>query len=177
MSTSPPGFLARLALAWRVLIDAAFAARIVDQQTAPAREPPAPPPPPPPLQSAAPDAALQLLGLLQQEGRLIDFLEEDISSYGDADIGAAVRVVHTGCRKVLHQYFTVEPVSDRDEGTRITLEPGFDASAWRLTGNVVGEPPFKGQLAHRGWRASASQLPRIASGHDVSILAPAEVEL
>lgn len=138
---------------------------------------PAPAVEPAALQSAAPDGALQLLGLLQQEGRLVDFLEEDIGSYADAEIGAAVRVVHEGCRKVLSKYFTVEPVSDRDEGTRITLDAGFDAGAWRLTGNVVGSAPFSGQLVHRGWRVSASDLPRISSGHDVSVLAPAEVEL
>lgn len=171
MSVSPPGFLARLVLAWRVLTDAGFAARLTQP---PAAEPA---PAPEPLQSAAPAGALQLLGLLQQEGRLIDFLQEDIATYGDAEIGAAVRVVHEGCRRVLRQYFTVEPVSEREEGASISLEAGFDASAWRLTGNVVGEAPFKGRLVHRGWRVKASELPRISSGHDVNVLAPAEVEL
>ncbi len=169
MSVSPPGLMARLALAWRVLTDAALAARI--DQPAPTA------PSPPTLQSAPPDAALQLLGLLQQEGRLVDFLEEDITGYSDAEIGGAVRVVHEGCRKVLRQYFTIAPVIDREEGARLTLERGFDAGAFRLTGNVLGDPPFTGTLAHRGWRASDSRLPKITSGHDVSVLAPAEVEL
>lgn len=170
MSTSPPGFMARLALAWRVLTDAALAERID-------RPAPAEPAAPPPLQSAPPDAALQVLGLLQQEGRLIDFLEEDIAGYSDAEIGSAVRVVHEGCRKVLRQYFTIEPIAEHEEGARMTLERGFDAGAFRLTGNVLGEPPFTGTLAHRGWRASDSRLPRIATGHDVGVLTPAEVEL
>jgi hypothetical protein len=172
MSISPPGFMARLALAWRVLTDAALAARV--ERPAPV-EPPTPAAPP--LQSAAPDAALQVLGLLQQEGRLIDFLEEDIATYSDAEIGGAVRGVHEGCRKVLRQYFTIEPIAEVEEGARMTLERGFDAGAYRVTGNVVGEPPFTGTLAHRGWRTSDSRLPRVATGHDVGVLAPAEVEL
>lgn len=172
MSASPPGFLDRLALAWRVLTDPVFAARLREPEPAQQSAPQ-----PAPLRSAAPDSALQLLGLLQQEGRLVDFLEEDVSAYSDADIGGAARVVHEGCSKVLRQYFDIEPVSDRDEGARLTLERGFDAGAYRLTGNVVGEPPFKGTLAHRGWRATASRLPKVAEGHDVGVLAPAEVEL
>ncbi|MDX1605531.1 MAG: DUF2760 domain-containing protein [Candidatus Competibacterales bacterium] len=172
MSETPPSFLARLALAWRSLTDSAFAARAATLDSAPAE-----PPPRPELQQAAPDSALQLLGLLQQEGRLVDFLREDVSSYSDADIGGAARVVHGGCRKVLERYLELEPISEREEGERLTLERGFDASAWRLTGRVVGEPPFTGTLTHRGWRARNISLPKVTPGHDVSVLAPAEVEL
>ena len=89
----------------------------------------------------------------------------------------AVRVVHEGCRKALRQHFVTEPVRAESEGSRITLEEGFDASAVRLTGNVVGQPPFSGTLAHRGWRVTEVKLPKIAAGHDVNIVAPAEVEL
>lgn len=167
-----PGFMARLALAWRCLTDGATAARLTEPAALPE-----PSPTPPPLQQATPDSALQLLGLLQQEGRLIDFLQEDIKGYSDADIGSAVRVVHEGCRKTLERYLTLEPISDREEGVRVTLEPGFDAGAWRLSGKVVGEPPFTGTLAHRGWRATRIELPRVSSGHDVRVLAAAEVEL
>jgi len=132
---------------------------------------------PPPLLEAEPNAALQLLGLLQHDGRFIDFLEEDVTAYSDAEVGAAARVVHEGCRETLRQHFTIASVRPEPEGSRVTLGPGFDASAVRLTGNVVGEPPFSGGLTHKGWRVTAVRLPKVASGHDLSILAPAEVEL
>jgi hypothetical protein len=129
------------------------------------------------VKEATPDAALQLLGLLQQEARFLDFVQENISGHGDADIGAAVRVVHEGCRKVLRQHLELEPVRTEAENSRITLPKGYDAGAVRVSGNIVGEPPFTGTLIHRGWRASRIQLPRLAEGHDARILAPAEVEL
>ena len=140
---------------------------------------PVPPPPPPPvvLREATPDAALQLLALLQREGRFIDFMQDDIKGYADADIGAAVRIVHEGCRKVLKEHFRIEPVRTENEGSRITLQPGFDAASVKLTGNVVGQPPFTGTLSHRGWRAAEVKLPKLAEKHDARVLAQAEVEL
>jgi hypothetical protein len=107
----------------------------------------------------------------------VDFLQEDVSQYADEDVGAAARVVHTGCRTVLTEYLTIVPVRDEAEGSYVTLEPGFDAAAIRPTGNVVGEPPFAGSLVHRGWRATRVRLPQVASGRDLRILAAAEVEL
>ena len=138
--------------------------------------PPAPPPAPA-LQLAPETAALQLLGLLQREARFIDFVEEDIATYSDSEIGAATRVVHEGCRKVLREHFTLLPVRSESEGQRLTLPVGFDAAAHRITGNVVGQAPFTGTLAHRGWRATDTRLPQLAPQHDATILAQAEVEL
>ncbi len=129
------------------------------------------------VREATPDAALQVLGLLQQEARFIDFIEEKVGSYSDAEIGAAARVVHEGCHKVLHEHFEFEPVRQEAENTRVSLPKGFDASAVRLTGNIVGDAPFTGTLVHRGWRVRKIKLPKLAEGHDPSILAAAEVEL
>jgi hypothetical protein len=129
------------------------------------------------LRAVDPTSALELLGLLQRDGRLIDFLEEDVARYTDAEIGAAVRVVHEGCRKVLAERFRIEPVLPQAEGSRVTLEQGFDAASIQPTGELLGEPPFKGTLVHRGWRAIEVRLPRVAAGHDSHVLAPAEVEL
>ena len=78
---------------------------------------------------------------------------------------------------MLREHFPIEPVRAEAEGSRVTLEEGFDAAAVRLTGNVVGKPPFKGALSHRGWRATSVRLPKLAEAHDASIVAPAEVEL
>lgn len=136
------------------------------------------PPPPAPVAQVAPNAsALQLLGLLQREARFIDFMQEDIQGYSDADIGAAARVVHDGCRKVLREHFTLAPVRTESEGSRITLPAGFDAASVRLTGHVVGQAPFTGTLNHRGWRATDTRLPQLAASHDPAILAQAEIEL
>ncbi|MCZ7687074.1 MAG: DUF2760 domain-containing protein [Sandaracinaceae bacterium] len=200
MSEQPtPSFFARLLLAWvayfRVLFDAQFAAGVARlREGAPALPPPEErepieerakkkkekkekAAPPVVLKEATPDAALQLLALLQREGRFIDFLEEDVSGFSDADIGAAARVVHDGCKKALDEHFSIEPVHEKDEGSSVKVEKGFDAHAIRLTGNVVGEAPFTGELTHRGWRCAEVRLPKMSEGHDPKILAPAEVEL
>ncbi len=140
-------------------------------------EKPTPPTKPIILREPTPEAALQLLALFQTEGRLLDFLEEDISAYSDAEVGAAARIVHEGCRKTLKTHFEIAPVMSEAEGTRITVPKGFDPGEIRLTGNIVGSPPFSGILVHRGWRAVQIKLPKLTEGHRVDILAPAEVEL
>jgi hypothetical protein len=126
----------------------------------------------------APEAAIQMLAILQRQGRLIDFLQEDLSLYDDAQIGAAVRNIHAGCKQALEDHVELKPVFDENEGSTVTVPPGFDAAATRLTGNVVGDPPFQGHLRHRGWRVVHVELPQLTGlrGKDW-ILAPAEVEV
>ncbi len=178
----PPSLLSRVTLSigafLAVLGDAGFAARYQAWRSGPAT-PPAPPAPPAPapLKSTSPESALQLMALLQREARLIDFVGEDLGGYDDAQIGAAARVVHKGCAKVLREHFSLEPVRSEPEGSRITLPAGFDAAAVRLTGNVVGQPPYAGSLSHRGWRVTDVRLPQMAERHDARVVAPAEVEL
>lgn len=122
-------------------------------------------------------AALQLLGLMQREARFVDFIQEDVASYTDAEIGAAARVVHEGCRKVLREHFTIAPVRSEAEGSRITLPAGFDAVSVRLTGNVFGQAPFTGTLGHRGWQVTEVKLPQLTEIQAAKVLAQAEVEL
>ncbi|MEM5430203.1 DUF2760 domain-containing protein [Cupriavidus oxalaticus] len=131
----------------------------------------------PALKEASPVAALQLLGLLQRDARFVDFVEEDIAGYSDTEIGAAARLVHDGCRAVLREHFTIRPVREEAEGSRVTVADGFDATAIRLTGNVVGNAPFHGSISHRGWKVDEVRLPRVAERHDATVIAPAEVEL
>jgi hypothetical protein len=131
----------------------------------------------PTIKEASPESALQLLGLLQRGARFVDFVEEDIAGYSDADIGAAARLVHDGCRATLREHFTIRPVRDESEGSRVTLDEGFDATAIRLTGNVVGKPPFNGIISHRGWRVEEVRLPMLTKAHDATVIAQAEVEL
>jgi hypothetical protein len=137
----------------------------------------APVPEPIVLKEATSDAALQLLSLLQKEARFIDFIKEDITSYSDADIGVAARVVHTGCNKAINDYFTLDTVRSEKEGSKLTLEKGFNASEVRLIGNIVGQAPFKGSLVHKGWKVTDVRLPKLTEGHNAKIVAAAEVEL
>lgn len=121
--------------------------------------------------------ALQLLALFQREGRLVDFLSESIDAYDDAAIGAAVRDIHRGCKKVLAEHLGLAPVLDGAEDEAITVEQGFDPGRIRLVGNVAGQPPFKGTLRHHGWRAVKVTMPVLSDGVDPMVVAPAEVEL
>ena len=129
------------------------------------------------VEVATDTAALQLLGLLQREARFVDFIQEDVAPYSDAEIGAAARVVHGGCRKLLAEHFTLAPVRAEAEGSRVTLAAGFDAAAVRLTGNVVGQAPFTGTLSHRGWQVTQVRLPQLTDARAATIIAQAEVEL
>lgn len=122
-------------------------------------------------------SGLAVLAMLQREGRLIDFLQEDVAAFADADIGATARVVHAGCRKALAQCLALEPVLNETEGATIIVPPGFDAQRTRITGNVTGRPPFRGTLKHHGWAATAVHLPTVSDALDPRVLAPAEVEL
>lgn len=202
-----PGFFTRLFLAYaiffKVLFDAVFAARARALRDGTLRlalpagkEPPKPasamkdlastklerpalpkaPSEPPPARPPS-DGALVLLSLLQREGRFIDFLQEDVTGFGDAEIGAAARVVHDGCRKALEEHLKLAPVRAEEEGAKVTLEAGYDAAAITLSGNVGGKPPYQGTLKHKGWRAESIELPKIAAAHDVRVLAPADVEV
>jgi hypothetical protein len=121
--------------------------------------------------------ALHVLSILQRDGRFIDFLQEDIAAYSDAEVGAAARAVHDGCRKAVGSYFSLAPVLSDPEGANVVVESGFDAGRVSLSGNVVGNPPFRGTLRHHGWLVKEIKLPSTPDGQDPAIVAPAEVEL
>ncbi len=120
---------------------------------------------------------LQLLAVLQREGRLVDFLTEDLDSYDDAQIGAAVRSIHENCKKSLEKHLSPRSVMDENEGETVTVRDNFDSSAIKLTGNVTGNPPFNGILRHRGWRAGKLELPVLTGSGDPKTISPAEVEI
>lgn len=123
---------------------------------------------------------VSFLSLLQEKGRFVDFLMDDVSAYGDAQVGAAARVVHQGCRSVMRECFDITQVSAGKEGEKISLEKNFSPSEYRVVGRVAGDPPFHGTLLHRGWRTSKVELPRLikeASKEGSGVIAPAEVEI
>ena len=123
------------------------------------------------------DRAVQMLALLQRDGRLIDFLAEDISPYPDAQLGAAVRTIHEACRKVLDHYVELEPILKSEENQPVTIQAGFDASAIKLLGNVTGTPPVRGVLRHKGWHVKQVNLPPLPQASGRMVIAPAEVEI
>jgi len=123
------------------------------------------------------EGALAMLALLQREGRLVDFLKDSVDGASDADIGAAAREVHRGCRKVIDQYMSFEPVMPGEQDAKVAVPKGFDPAEVRLIGEAKGEPPYRGTLRHHGWRVVDAKLPALAEGVDRTVVAPAEVEL
>jgi hypothetical protein len=168
------GSLARVGLAtsafFRTVGDPAFAARLE-----PLFAPPPPPEPPKPVRPSP--EPLRLLSLLQREGRLLDFFLEDVSQATDDMLGAGVRELHRKAAAALREHLTLEPVLPQKEDDTVDVPPGFDPSAIRLTGNVTGQPPYRGTLKHHGWRVKDYRLPKPPEGQDEFVIAPAEVDL
>ncbi|MBV9104605.1 MAG: DUF2760 domain-containing protein [Verrucomicrobia bacterium] len=142
-----------------------------------------PAPPPAPIQPPAPVAKqseaeiVAFFSLLQEKGRLIDFLMEDIARYEDAEVGAAARVIHQGCQQVIKEYFSISAISEAQEGAQVTVPAGYSPDQYRLVGKLTGNPPFTGTLLHKGWKTEFVKLPRIATTERLPSIAPAEVEL
>lgn len=146
----------------------------------PARPLPAAAPLPPAAPAVNSDAeVVSFLALLQDKGRLVDFLMDDITPYSDAQVGAAARVLHQGCRAVLTEHFAIRAIRDEAEGARITVPAGFAADEYRLVGRIGGDAPFAGTLVHHGWRVDAVRLPRLVQTQSSRLpaIAPAEIEL
>jgi hypothetical protein len=177
-------YFTRLKLAFKTFFSILDHSRLPDETLAafapPRQNAPAPAPPAghdAPAAAVADDsAAAQVLALLQRDGRLIDFLMEDLSAYGDEQVGAAVRNVHANCREALRRYLTLEPVVAEDEGARVTVEPSTDPAMVKVFGNAAGRPPYEGVVRHRGWLVSRIALPPAPAGARY-VVAPAEVEV
>ena len=126
--------------------------------------------------ATASDGALQILAILQRDSRLVDFLMEDIATYSDDQVGAAVREMHDQCRDSMGQYVKLQPVIDGVEGT-FAKTPSDDPNLVKFIGNVPARPPAGGILRHKGWRAARVTLPALAAKQDAAIVAPAEIEI
>jgi hypothetical protein len=122
---------------------------------------------------------VNFLGILQEKGRLVDFLMDDVKGYSDAEVGAAARVLHEGCRAVLLEHFGIRPVREESEGSKVTVPAGYAPDEYRLVGKISGEAPFSGVLVHHGWRTEWVKLPRLLrTGDDrLPTIAPSEIEL
>ena len=122
---------------------------------------------------------VSFLAILQARGRLVDFLMDDINAHDDAQVAAAARVVHAGCKPVLLEHFRLSPVRTESEGSTVQVAAGYPADEYRLLGKISGPAPFSGVLVHHGWKTDAVKLPRIvrSSTDRLPAIAPAEVEL
>jgi hypothetical protein len=177
--------MSRVFLAIRIFFLTLFKAAIAGQvdkllggaQPAPGPAPPQPkqtPAPKPPARSEA----ITLLAALQREARFVDFIQESLAGYSDAQIGAVARDVHRDSAAVIDRLFALKPATSQDEGSEVELTKGFDAGRFRLTGNVAGEPPLRGRLIHPGWEAAKCELPTWTGSKDSArVIAPAEVEI
>ncbi|MFZ1885174.1 MAG: DUF2760 domain-containing protein [Rhodoplanes sp.] len=132
-----------------------------------------------PLANQADSEVVNFLAILQERGRFVDFLMDDITAYSDAQVGAAGRVLHEGCKAVLLEHFGIRPMREEGEGSKITISTGYAPDDYRLVGKITGEAPFTGTLVHHGWRVEWVKLPRLlrASADRLPAIAPAEVEL
>jgi hypothetical protein len=175
--------LNRIVLAFRAFFALLFSGKLSPEMVSelglmPKVTTPPPPPPKPPAPEVKPaDGALQLLGMLQREARILDFLMEDITPYTDEQVGAAARDVQQHSREVLIRHFAPAPVIDAVEGSTANAPDG-NAALVKYVGNVPasGKPPA-GVLRHRGWRATTVSLPKLNSREDLAVLAPAEIEV
>ncbi len=126
------------------------------------------------------DQAILLLTLLQEKGRLLDFLMEDVSTYSDEEIAGAARVIHQGCKDVVKDCFNPEAVCTDEESTKITLEEGYAVSDYKIVGNIDGTAPYSGTLVHKGWKAGKINLPvlnKTYEGIEKPVIIPAEIEI
>lgn len=144
-------------------------------------EPPRPEPPKPTrVEQSQTGEALILLSLLQEKGRFLDYLMEDITAFNDAQVAAASRVVHQGCGAVIKECLALSPAHSGKEGERITIEKSADPNHYRLLGKVPGAPPYSGVVVHRGWKTTKIALPRFTRSVDpvgANIVSPVEVEV
>jgi hypothetical protein len=162
------------------------AARLSSPKSSPNRDavpvagPAAAPVPSQPRAQAAHQAEAEVVAffaLLQEKGRLVDFLMEDITSYDDTHVGAAARVIHQGCRQVLQEHFNITAICESEEGSQVTVPAGYAKEQYRFVGKLSGDPPFRGTLIHKGWKTEFVKLPRIMEAQRLPAIAPAEVEL
>lgn len=187
--TPPLSLGQRAALAWRnflrILGDPSWAQAVDDLNQPPKLAVPTPEPSEDALPSSSAAkptsethaSALLVLSLLQRHGRFLDFVQQDIQPFSDAEVGQVARVVHAGCRKALAEHLSLAPVRREQEGARVTVQDAAEARKTKLTGNVLGSPPYQGVLKHRGWQSERIELPELMPGADSRVLALAEIEL
>ena len=152
--------------------------QLLDGNTQAKIAPPSEPAKPAPVKPATPtrSEAISLLAALQREARLLDIVNESLDEFSDEQIGAAARDVLRDSGEVIERMFGLQPLTDQADGSNMEIPGSFDPAEFRLTGNVAGEGPFRGTVAHHGWKATRSEVPKW-TGQESSALIVAPVEL
>jgi hypothetical protein len=144
----------------------------IQQQSQPAAAQPKPEPVP------TRSDAISLLAALQREARLLDIVNESLDEYSDAQVGAAAREVLRDSGKVIERLFGLTPLTDVEDGSQLETPAVFDPSEFRLTGNVAGSAPFRGSVAHHGWKATRCDVPKWSGTESAAlVVAPVELEI
>jgi len=122
--------------------------------------------------------AISLLSALQREARFLDLVNESLDGYSDAQIGGAARDVIRDTGAVIERMFALQPMTPAQDGESLETPAKFDPAEYRLTGNVTGDAPFKGTLAHHGWKATKCDVPKYSgSESSAQVVAPIELEI
>ncbi len=120
---------------------------------------------------------LRLLSLLQEEGRIIDFFQEDISNFTDEQVGKAIRNMHASCKKRIEELITIRPILEEKEGEIVTIPEGFNGQEIKILGKSTQKAPFTGTLKHKGWKAHKHSLPKALGELQDEVIQAAEVEV
>ena len=151
---------------------------LVPKIAAPTKIPAAAPPQKPVKPAPARSDAISLLAALQREARLLDIVSESLDDYSDAQIGSAARDVLRDSGKVIERMFGLKPLTDVADGESMETPASFDPAEFRLTGNVAGEAPFRGSVAHHGWKATRCDVPQWSGKKSAElVVAPVELEI
>lgn len=165
-------FNKELSQSFEALLDGKMQPKIAEPTASPPK--PEKKEPPKPVRSDA----ISLLSALQRESRLLDIVTEDLAAYSDAQVGAAARDVLKETGKVIERIFAPQPLTDQEDESTLTTPEKFDAAEFRLTGNVAGDPPYSGVVAHRGWKATQCEVPKWSGqAKSAMIIAPVELEI
>ena len=108
--------------------------------------------PPKPPEPAKPNPEpIRFLALLQRDGRLLDFLLEDVSAATDMDLGAGVREIHRQCQKALKDH--LDPLSFTIATFALCGFANISSVGIQIGGIGALAPERKQDLARLGFRA------------------------
>lgn len=118
--------------------------------------------------------AITLLATLQREARFIDLIQENLSQYSDAQIGAAARPCLQQCAATLQRLLGLRAIQSAAEGQTITVPQSAPPARFLWIGEGSGT---SGKLVHHGWEASHVDLPHwTGTETDSNVIAPVQVK-
>ncbi|QDT13082.1 DUF2760 domain-containing protein [Planctomycetes bacterium K23_9] len=122
--------------------------------------------------------AITLLSTLQREARLVDLIQEDLSNFSDAQVGAAARPCLQTCASTLSRLFGLAAVSDAGEGATVDLNDAITNGGSPARYQWIGEGnSTSGKLVHQGWQATQVELPTwTGADTDANVIAPAQLQ-